>query len=191
MNIPQYATLLFILLHATLRYPFYQSSTRMKTARKASSPTDIALMYGVLICTVILPVLWACTNVFAFADYRGTEQGMWTGLSLRLLAAFFFYRSHKDLGSNWSDKLELRTEHSLVSNGIYKYVRHPMYASMLLALAAQCLYLTNYIIAPLAFLSYFVLYLHRAPQEEKMMEQQFGEQYMHYKQQTGALIPGL
>ncbi len=189
MALPQYAVLFFVFLHAVLRYPFYQSSLKLQIARKASSPTDKALMYGVLICTVILPVIWACTSLFAFADYRVSKEGMWLGLSLRLVAAFLFYRSHKDLGNNWSDKLELRTSHSLVCNGVYKYMRHPMYASMLLALAAQCLYLTNYLIAPLAFLSYFILYLYRTPQEEKMMEQQFGGQYLVYKQKTDALIP--
>jgi protein-S-isoprenylcysteine O-methyltransferase Ste14 len=189
MNLAQYATLFFIFLNLVLRFRFFTSSVKIKVVYKAPAATDRALMYMVLTGTVILPVVWACTSLFHFADYTGKPEWMWLGCLLRLFAAFLFYRSHKDLGGNWSDKLELRTGHQLVCKGIYKYVRHPMYASMLLALAVQCLYLTNYVIAPLAFLSYFILYLCRVPQEERMMVQQFGEQYIAYRQKTYGLFP--
>jgi protein-S-isoprenylcysteine O-methyltransferase Ste14 len=40
------------------------------------------------------------------------------------LAVWLFWRSHADLGRNWSPSLELREGHELVTEGVYRYVRH-------------------------------------------------------------------
>jgi len=45
-------------------------------------------------------------------------------------ALFVFARAHIDLKSNWSPSLEIYQDHTLITSGIYHYIRHPMYASL-------------------------------------------------------------
>ncbi len=45
-------------------------------------------------------------------------------------ALWLFWRSHADLGRNWSQAFELRKGHELITHGVYRVVRHPMYAAI-------------------------------------------------------------
>lgn len=65
------------------------------------------------------------------------------GAALMTLAVWLFWRSHTDLGRNYSPSLQLREEHALVTRGVYRRVRHPMYASEWLWVTAQALLLQN------------------------------------------------
>jgi len=47
-----------------------------------------------------------------------------------------FYAVHRDLGRSWSVTLELRDQHALITHGVYRYVRHPMYSGALLFVVA-------------------------------------------------------
>ena len=49
------------------------------------------------------------------------------------------------LGRNWSITLEIRDSHRLVTDGLYRYVRHPMYTSFWLWAIAQALLIPNWI----------------------------------------------
>lgn len=92
-------------------------------------------------------------------------------------------------GAKLVSDLELREEHELITRGVYKHVRHPMYAASLLWGAAQGLILQNWIAGWSPFLSLLVLYFLRAPREEQMMLDQFGEAYRTYRQRTGGIFP--
>lgn len=54
----------------------------------------------------------------------------WLGAGIVFAGNFLFIWSHRALGSNWSPILEIRKEHTLVTNGPYRFVRHPMYAAI-------------------------------------------------------------
>jgi protein-S-isoprenylcysteine O-methyltransferase Ste14 len=95
------------------------------------------------------------------------------------------------LGQNWSVTLELHKGHQLVKHGVYRLVRHPMYASILLWDLAQGLLLQNWLAGWSALVAFVVLYALRAPREEQMMCECFGEEYREYMRQTGRLFPRL
>ena len=62
-----------------------------------------------------------------------------------LAALWLFWRSHADLGQNWSVSLEIRKDHRIVQHGVYRLIRHPMYASIWLWSIAQALLLANWL----------------------------------------------
>lgn len=102
-----------------------------------------------------------------------------------------FARGHSDLKSNWSPTLEIRQDHTLVTNGIYGYIRHPMYASQWLWVIAQILPLQNWLAGPMGLLCYIPFYFLRIRAEEKMMLDTFGDEYRQYMERAGRVIPKL
>ena len=159
-----------------------------KAVKKHMDIVDIILLIVTGI-GMVLPFFFIFTPLLSFADYHLPGWLGWLGTAIFAMALLLLWRSHADLGRNWSAILQIRKEHSLVTNGIYRHIRHPMYAAHLLWAIAQGLLLENWL-AGWAFLVVFVpLYLIRAPKEEKLMLEQFGEQYSQYITRTGGIIP--
>src|SRR5215813_2489015 len=108
---------------------------RTKANVKAVSRIDAReriLLVSVGVASLLLPILYLFTPWLAFADYRLPIPAAWCGSAILVLALWLFWRSHADLGENWSITLELRLGHQFVRHGVYRSVRHPMYASILL-----------------------------------------------------------
>lgn len=93
------------------------------------------------------------------------------------------------MGLNWSVSLEVRDEHTLVTNGIYSAIRHPMYAAIWLWVILQALLLNNYVVGFSGIVFFGLLYFLRVGKEEEMMIRQFGQQYKEYKTRTNRIFP--
>jgi protein-S-isoprenylcysteine O-methyltransferase Ste14 len=94
-----------------------------------------------------------------------------------------------DLGRNWSISLEVREQHALVKAGVYRLIRHPMYSSFFLLALAQMLLLSNWLAGASGLLGVGILYAFRVRQEERMMFEYFGNDYLDYMTKTKRLIP--
>ncbi len=104
-------------------------------------------------------------------------------------AIFVFWRSHADLGLNWSPSLEIREKHELITRGIYGLIRHPMYASQWLWVIAQPLLLQNWLAGFANLILFIPFYILRVQAEEQMMLETFGASYQEYMQKTGRVFP--
>ena len=159
-----------------------------KAANKRKSVLDIVLISagGVGLAA---PLFYLFTPWLDFADYDLPVWLGWVGTAVFAVVLLLLWRSHADLGRNWSATLYVREGHTLVTSGVYRYMRHPMYAAHLLWAIAQGLLLENWL-AGWAFLAIFVPFcLIHIPREEQMMLENFGEQYRQYMNRTGRLIP--
>ncbi len=105
------------------------------------------------------------------------------------LSLILFYMVHKSLGANWSPVLEIYKEHSLITNGIYRYVRHPMYTQIWIWVIFQGLVLQNWLVEIIGIAAWALLYFIRIPVEERMMKETFGKEYEDYIKSTGRLLP--
>ena len=94
-------------------------------------PLEIVLLTIAWIA-FFLPLIWIATPVFAFADYPLHPIPLVIGVLCLVLGLWLFHRSHADLGTNWSITLEVRENHQLVTDGVYRWVRHPMYLALLI-----------------------------------------------------------
>jgi protein-S-isoprenylcysteine O-methyltransferase Ste14 len=74
---------------------------------------------------------------------------------------------------------------------VYRAIRHPMYAAILLFGLAQGLLLQNWLAGWSAAVTFAVMYIGRVRREEQMMCEFFGQEYRDYMQQTGRLFPRL
>ena len=107
------------------------------------------------------------------------------------VAVIIFYLSHKELADNWSPFLEIKEQQKLIKTGIYQYIRHPMYLSMWIFALFQGLILSNLFIEIFGILSWSLLYFIRISNEEKMMIDTFGNEYIKYIENTGRIFPKL
>ncbi len=136
-------------------------------------------------------IFYVVTPWLAFADFR---LPWWTGMAgvvLFSLALILLWRSHADLGRNWSATLEIRQGHQLVTHGTYRFVRHPMYAAHWLWALAQPLLLWNWIAGFGSLLAFVPLYVLRVGQEEQLMLEEFRDEYRQYMSRTGRVFPRL
>jgi protein-S-isoprenylcysteine O-methyltransferase Ste14 len=85
--------------------------------------------------------------------------------------------------------LEIRSEHTLITGGPYRHVRHPMYSDMMLWLVSFVLITANWFYAITISTGLAILFTVRIPDEERMMIERFGEQYKAYMKQTKRLVP--
>jgi len=162
----------------------------LKTMLDRKTPLDLVLL-GLAGIGMLIPLVYVFSSVLDFADYMLPNWIGWIGVLLFGVAIWLLWRSHADLGRNWTPTLGIRDEHRLVTEGVYTHIRHPMYAAHLLWAIAQVLMLHNWI-AGYSFLVVAVpQYLLRVNDEENMMLEQFGEEYSAYMQRTGRLIPRL
>ena len=108
-----------------------------------------------------------------------------------LADVFIFYLSHKELADNWSPFLEIKEKQKLIKTGIYQYIRHPMYLSMWIFVLFQGFVLSNIFIEIFGIITWSNLYFIRISNEEKMMIDTFGNEYIKYIENTGRIFPKL
>jgi protein-S-isoprenylcysteine O-methyltransferase Ste14 len=172
-----------------IRGVFERRTRGNEKALSRADGRDRALIFIVLVGSLLLPAVYLFTPWLSFADYRLPAFAPWCGAAVMVAALWLFWRSHADLGQNWSITLEVRKGHQLVRHGVYRLVRHPMYASIFLFSLAQGLLLRNWLAGWSALVTFALLYLVRTPREERMMCDFFGQDYRDYMRQTGRLFP--
>jgi protein-S-isoprenylcysteine O-methyltransferase Ste14 len=152
----------------------------------------LTVLFGTMF---FIPLAYSLTPWLRFADYRWSPaaKARAGGIGALLLAAslWLFWRAHRDLGTNWSPTLEIGAQQTLVTKGVYRTIRHPMYASQFLWVLAQALLLPNWLAGLGGVLGLLPLYLVRVPREERMMLDHFGDDYRAYMAQTGRVVPKL
>jgi protein-S-isoprenylcysteine O-methyltransferase Ste14 len=137
----------------------------------------------------IMPCLYLATHFPRFADYPVTPALSYLGIAVDGVSLWLFYRTHRDLGHNWSVSLDLRERHTLVTTGIYATVRHPMYAGFWLMAVGQALLLPNWIAGPAGLVGFGILFFGRVRREEEMMMIAFGDDYRSYMRRTARVVP--
>lgn len=184
------AFLLGIVAQIVIRSPYNRLRQQNRVTIDRVTTQEWVLLW-LLLVGLVISLLYIFTDWLAFADYQlPTWLGV-VGILLLLLSLWLFWRSHVDLGRNWSPTLQIIDQHTLVTNGVYHYIRHPMYASQWLFVLAQILLLQNWIAGPANLLLFIPFYFLRVPQEEQMMIEQFGAPYRDYMARTGRVVPRL
>ena len=116
-----------------LRFQPRQHSRKTPVRYSGRGPREFALLAASLSGLGIVPCIYLTAHFPRFADYPLIPALSYLGIAVELGCLWLFYRSHRDLGHNWSVSLDLRERHTLVTTGVYALVRHPMYAGYFVA----------------------------------------------------------
>jgi protein-S-isoprenylcysteine O-methyltransferase Ste14 len=112
----------------------------------------------------------------------------WVGFVIGLAGLGLWTWTQAALGAMWSAQLQLREQHHLVTTGPYARIRHPLYTAMCIWSTGVALVTANWIFVALAVMVVAGSCI-RAPREEQMMIEQFGDEYREYIKRTGKFLP--
>jgi protein-S-isoprenylcysteine O-methyltransferase Ste14 len=181
--------LLGSLVMVIIRAPHGSRSRAVRVVKSRKGPLENVLL-TIAWVAFFLPLIWIATPLFAFADYPLHLVAFLTGILCLGVGLWLFHRSHADLGTNWSITLEVREKHQLVTHGVYRWVRHPMYLALLTYSVGQALVLPNWLAGPSYGVAMVLMFAFRLGPEERMMLEEFGNDYEAYRATTKRLIPG-
>ncbi|MEM1262838.1 MAG: protein-S-isoprenylcysteine O-methyltransferase [Pseudomonadota bacterium] len=174
---------------SVIRAPFAKRSAANTIIDQRATGIERVLLAMVAIGGTILPAIHLATGVLGFANYTLPAWTAALAVLLLIPTLWLFWRSHADLGRNWSVTTELREEQTLVTSGVYTRIRHPMYAAIWLFFLLQPLVVHNWIAGFVGPIAFAVLYFVRVPYEEAMMRDCFADEYIEYCRQTGRVLP--
>ena len=178
-----------VLITTLIRLPYWWRARTHRIVVDRKTATEKSLLALLSVGIGVLPLVAVTTPALNFANYRLRSWAGWTGVASFALGLWLLWRAHAALGPFWSDSVQLRQGHPLVTNGIYRHIRHPMYAFGWLLGIAQALLVQNWIAGPSGLASFALLYFWRVPREERMMLDRFGDEYASYMRRTGRIIP--
>jgi protein-S-isoprenylcysteine O-methyltransferase Ste14 len=138
---------------------------------------------------VFFPLAYISTSLLDSMAMNLPEAVRLFGCLLYAAALHLILWSHRHLGANWSMTLKIKEEHALVDSGPYRYVRHPMYLAFYIMMFAQLLISSNWLVGVSGLAAWTLLYLIRVPREERLLEDEFGDEYRRYMERTGRVAP--
>lgn len=173
-----------------IRAPHGHRSRGIRIVRNRKGRQEVILLTLAML-GFFVPLVWVSSPAFAFAEYPLRVGPLAAGLVCFVVGLWLFYRSHANLGTNWSVTLQVREQHRLITHGVYRKIRHPMYTALLLYSCGQVLVLPNWVAGPSYLTTFGILFACRVRAEERMMLEEFGDQYAAYMARTKRLVPGL
>jgi protein-S-isoprenylcysteine O-methyltransferase Ste14 len=103
------------------------------------------------------------------------------GLTIALVAAGTLRRFY-------SPSLVIREDHQLITHGIYRFTRHPIYLGVFIVCIGIPVF-TSSLYGLLTMSALIPIFLNRIRMEERMLIEEFGDAYRTYKETTRKLIP--
>lgn len=110
------------------------------------------------------------------------------GAGFYIIFSWIQISSYKKLGENYSQEIVILKKHSLVKDGIYKYIRHPQYFSQIIVDLSSALATLSFILIPFAAINIPLLIM-RASMEDKLHLKHFKDEFTEYKKKSGFFIP--
>lgn len=174
---------------------YFRIKADKATGEKISRSVDGSVMMNVIrIGGLILwlsPFVYLINPAWMAWSKVGLPEGVrWLGVGIGVVGVFGIYWLFSSIGSGITPTSATRKEHTLVTTGIYRYIRHPLYtfgASMFVSFGMMA---DNWFIALLGILTFIAMAI-RTPKEEANLVEKFGDEYRAYMQRTGRFLPKL
>ena len=191
MNELIFKILLFVILvvYGLIRVPFAKKCRNNKNIKSVHTLFEKINVFIAWLGMVFVPVLYSFTSILDTFHFN-------LPFYIRIIATLglimdceFFHIIHKTLDDNWSPVLVIKDGQKLVKNGVYKYIRHPMYTQCWLWIILLGIVAANIFVEIFGIITWGFLYFTRVFAEEKMMIEQYGKEYEYYMKQTGRLLP--
>lgn len=113
------------------------------------------------------------------------------GILIFSIGGFVTVLGRAQLSKYGSGVLRIEKDHRVITTGIFRYIRHPIYAGGLLGVVGFYLSFRTILLLTVVSTLYFIVIRHRLLFEERLLVREFGEEYKNYMKSTKRLIPFL
>ncbi len=178
-------------LFSIIRIEYYRKARKANYKTVIEEKRRYAIWLGIFICYevgtfflyVFLPrtLGWAALPLPAWLRLAGAGIGV--------IALLWFVWIHHTLGNNLSVRIRIRESQYLVTDGPYRWARHPMYTAFYLLHVAAFLLTANWFIGATWLAGLTAIISLRVSREEAMLLARFGEAYSAYAENTGRFLP--
>jgi protein-S-isoprenylcysteine O-methyltransferase Ste14 len=110
------------------------------------------------------------------------------GVGLTVLGLIIAIIARKTLSDNWSSDIEFKKNHKLITEGIYRYIRHPIYTGII-CMGLGAIIVDQSIIVVLFYFCMAAFLIYKMKKEETLLLKHFQKEYPAYMKKTKALIP--
>jgi len=159
-----------------------------RTVRRQSAPSR--LVHMLIMCAVFALLFSGYLSIgpLAWRIAPDTPVFLCSGLAMTIAGCAIAVWARLLLGGNWSGSVTVKQGHSLIRQGPYAIVRHPIYSGGLLGLMGTAVAfgeLRGFLGVALAFIGWST----KSRMEEAFMIEQFGDNYRRYQREVKRLIP--
>ena len=160
---------------------------RAKTVNRKKDPISEVILWIVIVISVTSAVLIRQTEPFNYNLAEPSKYSLVTGLML--FGMLVRWAAITTLGKYFTFNITVQPDQHLIQNGIYKYIRHPSYAGLILIFCGMGFYFSNWLslmvlVIPITGVLLFRIYI-----EERVLHEAFGRVYEEYCAKTKRLIP--
>jgi protein-S-isoprenylcysteine O-methyltransferase Ste14 len=172
--------LCWVVWSAAFFKPSRQSKGQQKVVRAPSS------RWGIVLQTIGFACAWMYVRPDGFAK---STPALVASMILAPLAVALAWAAARHLGKQWRYEAALSKDHELIRTGPYKWIRHPIYASMLGMLLATLAAWTWWPMAIASVLFFLAGTEVRIRAEERLLADRFQAEFAQYRKSTSAYIP--
>jgi len=178
-------------LFSIIRIEYYRKTRkagyRTVIAERKKYPIWLSIFICYTVFTFFMYILFPQTLVWA--EIPMTPWLRLLGAVMAVGALIWFIWIHRSLGNNLSVRLRIKESQELVTDGPYRWIRHPMYTAFFILHVAAFLLTANWFIG-LTWMGGLtaIIYL-RVKREEAMLLSAFGSEYRSYMEHTGRFLP--
>ena len=155
--------------------------------KKSGAPQtlDRRARWGIFLQAVAYFIVWQPT-------FWSSSRASWR-MPVALLFLFtgpvLSWTSARTLGRQWRFDAGLNADHQLIRSGAYRFIRHPIYASMMCMLIGTGILLTRLAFLPFAVVLFVVGAEIRIRIEDALLESRFGDEFREYQRKVPAYLP--
>jgi protein-S-isoprenylcysteine O-methyltransferase Ste14 len=181
----------FVIVMAAISAHFYKHKGAVYVGKKTErieSPDSFRYVYRYIQFTTIAAGIGAfLTNFPIFLELHNSVMWNYIGIAISTIAITLFVSAKMAIGEQYSPCFDSYVPTDVIREGLYKYVRHPIYMANILLLTGMVIATGSvWIILNVVLLAAY--YLNSALKEEKVLKEKFPI-YREYMKTTGMMIP--
>lgn len=172
--------------YLVLPFPYSPGKREGQATKRVARQSVVPIVTRLIWLAVLL--ISAYSDRRSWMVIRNADWLRFLGVLIYLLALAWVYWAFSTLGKQHSAEVTIQNHHDLITEGPYRWIRHPMYLGLIVFPAGAGLVFGSWIglALPLLLVGLFVW---RIADEERLMHQEFGDRWSAYCRRTWRLIP--
>jgi protein-S-isoprenylcysteine O-methyltransferase Ste14 len=181
-------------IYLIMCYMLSLGDTLLRPIAKKENPSKIfdILMMALFLLNPFFLIAAYYENMLLITPYLSFWNNLiipYIGFCLYLAGGIIVIIARVELGRFATGDLVTDESQTLFTQGVYNYIRNPIYAGGLLGVIGFALVFKSILTLLIISIVYFIVFNIRIKEEERLLKEKFGEQFDNYKKRTKKLIP--